>query len=158
MVTSTSLKDHLEAKIQTIERLTNGISDEAASQEPADGEWCVKEVLSHLAGSEMRSFYDGIKLFLDEDTPQYDLTPGESFYDLRQDASVDELRQSVLGQYRQIAETVGGLTDVQLERTAHMPSFKETPLGEYPTLGLWVGAIVNFHLPAHIEQLEGLCK
>jgi hypothetical protein len=159
MVTSTSLKDQLEAKISAIEQLTSGINDDAAARSPAEGEWCVKEVLSHLAGSETRSFYDGIRSFLEEDTPEYPIVPGESYFEGgRESASVQELRQSVIGQYRQIAELIGGLSEEQLGRKAHMPGFKETPLGDSPTLGLWVGGIINYHLPSHIEQLQALCK
>ncbi|HUF53076.1 MAG TPA: DinB family protein [Dehalococcoidia bacterium] len=159
MVTSTTLKDQLEAKIRAIDELTAGVSDDAASRVPVEGEWCVKEVLSHLAGSETRSFYDGIRLFLEEDTPEYPIVPGDSHFDAsREGTSVQELRENVLGQYRQIADLIGGLSEEQLGRKAYMPAFKETPLGDSPTLGLWVGGIVNYHLPSHIEQLQTLCK
>lgn len=158
MVTSTSLKDQLEAQIQTIEQLTGSVSEEAAATPAAEGEWCVKEVLSHLAGSEAKSVYEGIKAFLDEDTPEYDLRPGESYYESRADASIADLRSSVISQYRELASLLGTLTDEQLQRTAHMPAFKETPLGEYPNLGLWASGIVNYHLPSHIEQLQAICK
>jgi hypothetical protein len=159
VVTTPSLKDQLEERIRTIEELTAGVSDEQAGQAPAEGEWCVKEVLSHLAGSEALSFREGIIAFLQQDTPEYDITPGESYFGPdRANASVSDLRDSVLTQYRQIGEAIGGLTEDQLGRKAHMPAFKDTPLTEYPTLGLWVGGIVNYHLPAHIEQLQSLCK
>jgi len=159
MVTSASLKEQLQERIRTIEQLTSDVSNEQASESPAEGEWCVKEVLSHLAGPETRSFYDGIKTFIDQDTPTYDLTPGQSHFDsARQDASVAELRTSVIDQYNQIGDLLGGLSEQQLTRTAHMPSFKETPLGENPTLGSWAAGLINYHLPDHIAQLQSLCE
>lgn len=159
MVTSASLKDQLQERIRTIEQLTSDVSNEKAGEAPAEGEWCVKEVLSHLAGAETRSFYDGIKTFIDQDNPTYDMTPGQSHFDsARQDASVSELRTSVIDQYNQIGDLLGGLSDEQLTRTAHMPGFKETPLGEYPTLGSWAAGLINYHLPDHIARLQNLCE
>jgi len=159
MVTSASLKDQLQEKIRAIEELTSAVSDEQAGNSPAEGEWCIKEVLSHLAGPETQSFYDGIKTFVDEDTPTYDLTPGQSYFDsARETASVAELRTSVIDQYRQISDLLGSLSDDQLTRTAHTPQFKDTPLGEYPTLGAWSAGLINYHLSDHIAQIQSLCK
>ncbi len=159
MVTSASLKDQLQEKIRTIEELTSGVGNEQAAEAPAEGEWCVKEVLSHLAGPETQSFYDGIAAFLEQDTPRYDLTPGQSYFDsTREGASIADLRSSVIDQYNRIGDLLGGLSEEQLSRTAHTPHFKETPLGEYPTLGTWAGALINYHLSDHIAQLQSLCK
>jgi hypothetical protein len=159
MVTSASLKDQLAERVRTIEQLTAGLSDGEAGQAPSEGEWCVKEVLSHLAGSETKSFYDGIKAFLDEDTPEYEVTPGQSYLDSdRSGLTVAELRSRVIDEYSRIGELLGGLSEEQLNRKAHMPAFKETPLGEYPALSLWASAMVNYHLPDHIAQLQTLCK
>ncbi len=159
MVTSASLKDQLEERIRAIEELTSGVSAEQAGKAPAEGEWCIKEVLSHLAGPETQSFYDGIRSFVDEDTPAYDLTPGQSYFgSAREAASVAELRTSVIDQYKRIGDLLGSLSDEQLSRTAHTPEFKETPLGEYPTLGAWSAGLINYHLPDHIAQLQSLCQ
>lgn len=159
MVSPTSLKDQIEEKVRAIEQLTAGISDDEAAKAPAEGEWCVKEVLSHLAGSETRSFYDGIRSFLDQDTPELPITPGDNYLTpAREGAGVQELRQNVIDQYPRIGDLFANLTPDQLTRTAHMPGFKDTPLGEYPALQLSAGAIINFHLPAHIEQLQNLCR
>ena len=159
MVTSASLKDQLQEKIRAIEELTAGVSAEQAAKAPAEGEWCIKEVLSHLAGPESQSFYDGIKAFVDEDTPTYDLTPGQSYFDsAREGASVAELRTSVIDQYSRIGDLLGSLSDDQLTRTAHTPQFKDTPIGEYPTLGAFSAALINYHLSDHIAQIQSLCQ
>ena len=159
MVTSASLRDQLQERIRDIEQLTSAVSDDQAGTAPAEGEWCVKEVLSHLAGPETQSFYDGIKAFVDEDTPTYDLTPGQSYFgSAREGASVVELRTSVIDQYSRIGDLLGSLCDEQLTRTAHTPQFKDTPIGEYPTLGAFSAALINYHLPDHIAQLQNLCE
>lgn len=151
------LSDQLEAKVQEIENLVSGMSEEDAAKPPAQGEWCAKEVLSHLSGPEAESFFAGVKRFLEEDTPAIDLTPGENYFeDKRKGAPVKQLLGDVSSQYREMARWVGGLSDEQLARKAHMPAFKETSLGEYPTLQLWMGAIINFHLNAHVQQLQAL--
>ena len=159
MVTSASLKDQLQEKIRAIEELTSAVSAEQAGKAPAEGEWCIKEVLSHLAGPETQSFYDGIKAFVEEDTPAYDLTPGQSYFDsAREAASVAELRTSVIDQYNRIGDLLGSFSGDQLNRTAPTPQFKDTPIGEYPTLGAWSAALINYHLSDHIGQLQSLCQ
>lgn len=159
MTQAASLKEQLDKRIQEIEAAVAAIDDSRASDAPAEGEWCVKEVLSHLAGSEAESFTDGAKRFLEEDEPQLDVTPGETYFgDQRQDAGVGQLVNGLTTQYRELSRWVGGLTDEQLERKARIPGLKETPLGENPTLGVFLGGIINFHLTAHVQQLQNLCK
>ena len=60
--------------------------------------------------------------------------------------------------YSEIGRFVGGLTDEQLSRKANIPLLKETPLGENVTLAQWTGAIINFHLNDHINQLRHLSQ
>lgn len=159
MVSTQSFQQQLEAKVREIEQVVSGMSDDKASQAPAPGEWCVKEVLTHLSGSEAQSFYAGLQRFVNEETPRLDLTPGETYLTpTRENAPVDELLASVLTQYGDIGKWIGKLSDADLLRKAHMPAFKETPLSEYPTLQLWIGAIINFHLTAHVQQLQTLAK
>jgi hypothetical protein len=42
----------------------------------------------------------------------------------------------------------------QLNRKAHVPLLKETPLGEYPTLAEWISALVDYHVGFHIDHLR----
>ncbi len=157
MVSATSLQAQMEQKVREIKDVVAGISDEQASRQPASGEWCVKEVLSHLTGSETASFRDGLNRFLEEDTPEMDLTPGQSYYGpQREQASVSELLSGVEQQYGEIGKFLAGLSEEQLARKAHIAFLKETPLGEYPTLAQWASAIMNFHLNEHINQLRNL--
>lgn len=150
------LKAQFNAKTDEIEKLVADLNEEAASKSPADGEWCIREVLTHLSGDADQTFHDGLKRFVQEETPDLGLTPGQSYLNGRENVPINDLAKDVVAQYRQIADWAGTLTDEQLGRTARIPFLKETPLGETPTLQIWLGAMLNFHLPQHIEQLQKL--
>lgn len=158
MVTATSLKDQMAQKVKEISDIASAMSEEAASREPAQGEWCAKEVLSHLVGSETASFKAGLERFLNEDTPEMDIVPGQTHYEDSQRSSLSkaDLLSRVEKEYGNIAEFLGSLSEAQLERKAHIPLAKDTPFGEYPTLGQWSGVIINYHLSGHVDQLRSL--
>lgn len=156
MVTSAGLKQQFDAKTDEIEQLVSGVTDEQASKAPKEGEWCIREVLTHLSGDAEQTFQDGLKRFVQEETPDLGLTPGQTYAAGRENIAIDELARDVVVQYRQIADWAGSLSDEQLSRTARIPFLKETPLGETPTLQVWLGAMLSFHLPQHIDQLKAL--
>src|SRR3990172_5504212 len=159
MVSATSLQAQMDQKVREIKEAVSGVSEQQASRRPAPGEWCVKEVLSHLSGRETASFRDGLNIFLEQDTPEMDLTPGDPYYSpQREKLSLSELLSKVEEQYSGIGKFLAGLTEEQLARKAHIAFLKETPLGEYPTLAQWASAIMHFHLTEHINQLRNLCK
>jgi hypothetical protein len=151
---ATGLREALEQKLRELGEALEGVDEEKAGQRPAQGEWCCKEVLSHLTGDEGESFAAGLRLFVEEDTPMIGVVSGLPYYTpARQAMSLSDLRAGVWKQYQEMAEFVGSLSDGQLERKGRVPLLKETPIGEYPTLAQWVGAIINFHLPEHINQI-----
>jgi DinB superfamily len=57
-----------------IEAELGGMGDEVASWHPADGEWCVKEVLAHVMISERIGFGGRIREILAEDNPSLKAT------------------------------------------------------------------------------------
>ena len=157
MVSGPSLKQQLDQKVQEIKQAVSGLSEEQASREPAPGEWSAKEVLSHLCGQDdALSMYE-FKRFLTEDTPPLGITPGQ-YSDIRQGAPVPELLSKVESDYSAIGNFFAGLNEEQLNRKAHIPFLKETPLGEYPTLGQWAIGIIQFHLNDHVQQLKNLSQ
>jgi hypothetical protein len=110
MVTNASLKDKFDEKASAMESIVTGISDEKAARRPAEGEWCVRDVLCHLSGDAQHTFRDDLNRFLAEDMPALDVTPGELFWTPdRESASVQELARSVAAQYRDIGTFVGTL-------------------------------------------------
>jgi uncharacterized damage-inducible protein DinB len=158
MGTGASLKDQMSQKTQEIRQAVTGLSEDKAEKEPAEGEWCAKEVLSHLGGRDSLDILARAKRFIEEDTPVLDIPRGVSFYETRRNMSLADLTAIVDSTYAQIGTFLGGLTDEQLNRKAQIPLFKETPIGEYPTLAQWASFVINFHINAHIQQLRALAQ
>jgi len=152
---ATSLRDALEQKMKELGEALEGTDEEDAARRPADGEWCCKEMLSHLMGDEGESFVTGLRRFVDEDTPLIGVVAGLPYYTpARQAMSLSELRAGVWRQYQEVADFIGSLSDEQLARKGRVPLLKETPIGEYATLGQWAGAIINFHLMDHVGHMR----
>jgi hypothetical protein len=150
-----ALSQQLSAKVQEVKDAVSGMTEDQAAKPKAEGEWSAKQVLSHLCGDDdALSMYE-FQRFLDEETPPLGIEPGR-YGDVRKDASVSELVSKIDSDYTEIGKFFAGLNDEQLARKAHVPFLKETPLGEYPTLGQWAGAIINFHLADHINQIRAL--
>ncbi len=159
MVTAVPLQQQLNAKVDEIKQVVGAVGEEKGSRRPADGEWCVKEILSHLCGEEGEGFGERLRRFIDEDTPLIGIVTGLPYYTpKRQAMSVSDLLSLVESQYKQMGDFVGGLSDEQLARESRIPGLKDTPIGEYPTLALFAGGLINFHLNDHINQLRRLCQ
>jgi hypothetical protein len=159
MVSGPGLQQQLDQKIRDIKQVVSGVDEQKALERPAEGEWCIKEVLSHLAGQDTANVMHRLKRILDEDTPNLDITPGVSAYDAqREQASVSKLLSTVETQYTKLGKLLNSLTEDQLARKAHVPALQGSPLGEYPTLGQWAGFVVNFHIAGHVNQLRNLCQ
>jgi len=155
MSMGSALSEQLAAKVKEVTAAAAGLSDDQAAKPKADGEWSAKQVLSHLCGdTDALSMYE-FKRFLAEDTPDLGLSPG-NYGDIRKSAPVSELVSRIESDYAAIGSFLAGLNDDQLGRKAHIPFLKETPLGEYPTLGQWAGAVIHFHLADHLNQLRAL--
>jgi hypothetical protein len=158
MVAAQGLQEQVSSKVNEIKSLVAGLSSEEASKKPSADEWCVNEVLSHLLGPELGSWKGGIESIVKEDTPLIDLTPGISYYERRSGESTEELLAEFEKEYNAVGEYLGSLTEEQLNRKAHVPIFKETPLGEYPTLAQFAGGIINFHMADHVQQIRALSQ
>jgi hypothetical protein len=152
-----ALSEQMAQKVGEIKQVVAGLSDEKASKPAAEGEWSAKQVLSHLCGdNDALSMYE-FKRFLAEETPDLGIAPG-AHGDVRKGAPVTELVSKIESDYAEIGQFLSGLSDEQLARKAHVPFLKESPLGEYPTLGQWAGAVINFHLADHVNQLRTLAQ
>jgi hypothetical protein len=157
MSMGTALSEQLAEKISELKEVASAIDEVNAVRRPADGEWCAKEVLSHLAGDDSSTVVDRLNRFVIEDTPEIELTPGVSaFGPARENAPLPELISQVKSQYGALGTFLSGLADEQFGRKAHVPALKDTPFGEYPTLGQWAGFLINVHLGGHINQLRAL--
>jgi hypothetical protein len=140
--------------IERMSRLCSGIDEETASRGPA-GRWSPKEIISHICGPEDRGMMPAVRAILDKDTPLLDMEPENPFFTgRRKTMKLAELIALMRTEYGMIAELSSGLSEEQLGRKARIPMFKETPLGEYPTLGAFISAMGEWHFDFHITHMK----
>ncbi len=135
-----------------------GVDDKTASMAP-EGRWSPKQILSHLCGPEGKGLKASVQAFLDADTPLLDITPENPYFtEARARMSIAELVAAFEQEYKSIADLTGTLSDEQLARKAHIPMLKESPLGEYPTLAIWINAIAGYHIGFHIDHMKEILQ
>lgn len=145
-------------KMEEMKRLCEGLDEKTASRAPS-GRWSPKQILSHLCGVEGVGPIPAIQSILQQDTPRFDLEPGNPFFsEKRSRMTVAELLKEFEGEYIRMADLVAGLSDEQLARKAHVPALKETPIGEYPTLAIWVAALAERHIGFHVDHMREILQ
>ena len=148
------LAEVVRTKAGEFRRLCEGLDEETASRAP-EGRWTPKQIVSHLCGPEGLGFISSVRAFLDHDTPRLDLEAENPFYTgSRPSMTLSELLAEFDREYGRIAGLVGELSPEQLARKAQIPMLKESPIGEYPTLEVWVRAIAEHHVGFHIDHLR----
>jgi len=151
--TGTELAQGIRQKMEELKKACAGI-DEASSSRAPDGRWSPKEILSHLLGNEAGHVPVLVK-FLDQDTPLLDLKVATTYLtEMRAGMPFAQLVDAVVEEYLCIAKFADVLTPEQLARTAHIPMLKDSPLGEYPTLGALIGGLGGYHVQFHIDHLK----
>jgi hypothetical protein len=154
----TQLSQMIRSQAGKITKLCDGLDEATASRAPA-GRWSPKQVLSHLCGPEGIGFIASLRAILEQDNPRLDIEPENPYFSAnRARLTLVELRAQFEQEYGRIAELVAGLSEEQLNRKAHIPLLKETPLGEYPNLAMWVEAIGQYHLGFHIDHLREILQ
>jgi hypothetical protein len=152
------LAQTIRQKLEEINRLCKGLDEATASRAPA-GRWSPKEIISHLCGPEGIGILPALQAILKQDTPRLDMEAANSYYTgKRLQMTFFELLSQLNGEYGQMAEMVAGLSAEQLARQGHIPLFKEMPMGEYPTLAMFVGALAEFHMDDHINHMKEILQ
>lgn len=145
-------------KIEELRAVCLGIDEKTASSAPQD-RWSPKEILSHLCGPEGIGLMPLVQAILEEDMPRLDMEPAKTYFaGKRSEMTFVELLSEFEHTYGQMADFVAPLSEEQLARKAHVPMFKETPIGEYPTLALFVQAMADYHIGDHINHMKDILE
>jgi hypothetical protein len=152
------LSQSIREKAAEFKKLCAGLDEGTASRAP-EGRWSPKEIISHLCGAEGAGLLPVIKLFLDQETPEINLDPGNPHLsEKRAGMSIPQLLAEFDRNYERAADFISGLSAGQLGRKAHVAGLKETPLGEYPTLAAFIRGIAESHLSYHVDHMREILQ
>jgi len=153
-----ALASTIRNRTEELQKICEGLTEEIASRSPAD-RWSPKQIISHISGPDSIGFMPAIDLILKQDTPRIDIVAEDPFStERRSKLTMKELLSEAVKEYAKIADLMSTLSADQLNRKAHIPLFKDTELGEYPSLAAFISGLCGWHLEFHINHLKEVLK
>jgi hypothetical protein len=148
----------IDLKISELKTVCEGIDEQTAGRAP-EGRWSPKQILSHMCGPEGKGLMSSVTAFFEQDTPRIDLVAEDPFFsENRANMTFSQLLLEAELEYTKIAGFTSTLDESQLQRKAQIPLMKDSPLGEYPTLGAWIEVIAVNHVAFHIGHLKEILQ
>ncbi len=152
------LSQAIRDKAAEFKKVCAGIDEKRASMAP-EGRWSPKQIVSHLCGPDGVGMVAALRAFVEQDSPRLDLEPANPFFsDRRSRMTFAELLAEFEKEYERVVQFVAGLSEQQLNRKAHIPALKDSPMGEYPTLEAFLQMIVENHLAFHTDHMREILQ
>jgi hypothetical protein len=122
------------------------------SDEP--GEWTAREVLSHLLFEPDWDAVALLRTFAHTGLPVVEIEPGAHFMTAeRRTMSLEQLVDALDVHRHEVFAYLRGLSDADLARKARIPLFQTFMGTDEISLPVFVGAMFEFHINDHAQQL-----